>query len=230
MKRRSSKKEKTPNQWLLIWASLYKCARIFACEWLNPYVYAFRVLAFKTCLLSIENYETPSSGWQVKYALKRSQINWPHIYFSVSIEPSTPSTTVKPTSKKTQSPTSSDPNTPSTKPTPSPTPTDPDTSEPDVCSVTKYDAVAVEENHRGDRLTHFFNGNYFWTHTGTRLVKPTKAQKVRDVWSKVETPVDAVYQDKSKKTLVFFKGNKWVLFNGWYVYDVMFDMENILLC
>ena len=176
------------------------------------------------------NYETPSSGWKVKYALRQSQINWPHIYFSVSIEPSTPSTTVKPTSKKTPSPTSSDPNTPSTKPTPSPTPTDPDTSEPDVCSVTKYDAVAVEENHRGDRLTHFFNGNYFWTHTGTRLVKPAKAKKVRDVWSEVETPVDAVYQDKLKKTLVFFKGNKWVLFNGWYVYDIVFDMVNILLC
>lgn len=40
------------------------------------------------------------------------------------------------------------------------------------------------------------------------MVKPAKAQKVRDVWPEVETPVDAVYQDKSKKTLVFFKGNK----------------------
>lgn len=26
----------------------------------QPYVYALRVLAFKTCLLPIENYETPS--------------------------------------------------------------------------------------------------------------------------------------------------------------------------
>lgn len=112
--------------------------------------------------------------------------------------------TKRPETKKPTKPTRAPRTTPSTQPPPTDPPT-PTAIHPACKPGTKYDAVVMERDRRGNFHTHFFHREMFWT-LNERLQRG-RSRRVSDYLPDVRTPIDAAYRN-GKGNIVFFTGNK----------------------